>query len=258
MVGYTITDDRPPDIKEASTPSSSRTTLTEPPPPVPADIDRAIDDLLDLTQEPTPGPLQKREKPMINIQLISQFRWRLQQRLEEEPYRLGPFMFSSQVLRVAYAACQHLNWVVFNLSPHIITAAIRSDEFRAASALSICVDQPQFAESGLGDLAAALAQSTSLKQVCLVHRPDHMSDDISARFHSHILKQWESDSNHTMKSKTIYSTSAFLTGLCSREYLPSSPTISSSHTSSTPTVFPTGSTGSCMDFQFAGGDRIHD
>ncbi|KAJ5540403.1 hypothetical protein N7494_005479 [Penicillium frequentans] len=61
MVGFTITDDRPPDIKEASTPSSSRTTLTEPPPPVPADIDRAIDDLLDLTQEPTPGPLQKRK-----------------------------------------------------------------------------------------------------------------------------------------------------------------------------------------------------
>ncbi|KAJ5465398.1 hypothetical protein N7530_009185 [Penicillium desertorum] len=242
MVGYTITDDRPPDTKEASTPSSSRTTLTEPPPPVPADIDRAIDDLLDLTQEPTTGPLQKREKPVVNIQLIqiiSQFRWRLQQRLEDEPYRLGPFMFSSQVLRVAYAACQHLNWVVFNLSPHIITAAIRSDEFRAASALSICVDQPRFAESGLGDLAAALAQSTSLKQVCLVHRPDHMSDDIPARFHSHILKQWESDSNHTMKSKTIYSTSAFLTGLRSREYLPSSPTISSSHTSSTPTVFPT-------------------
>ncbi|KAJ5538949.1 hypothetical protein N7513_007281 [Penicillium frequentans] len=67
-------------------------------------------------------------------------------------------MFSSQVLRVAYAACQHHNWVVFNLSPHIITAAITSDELRAASALSICVDQPRFAESGLGDLAAALAQ----------------------------------------------------------------------------------------------------
>ncbi|KAJ5788314.1 hypothetical protein N7457_003304 [Penicillium paradoxum] len=231
MVGYSITDDRPPDTKEASTPSSSRTTLTEPPPPVPADIDRAIHDLLDLTQEPTPGPLQKREKPV--------FRWRLQQRLEEEPYRLGPFMFSSQVLRVAYAACQHLNWVVFNLSPHIITAAIRSDELRAASALSICVDQPRFAESGLGDLAAALAQSTSLKQVCLVHRPDYMNDDISARLHSYILKQWESDSNHTMKSRTIYSTSAFLTGLRSREYLPSSPTISSSHTSFSPTVFPT-------------------
>ncbi|CAP93850.1 Pc16g11800 [Penicillium rubens Wisconsin 54-1255] len=238
MVGYTITDDRPPDTKEASTPSSSRTTLTEPPPPVPADIDRAIDDLLRLTQEPTPGP-QKREKPVVNIQLISQFRWRLQQRLEEEPYRLGPFMFSSQVLRVAYAACQHLNWVVFNLSPHIITAAIRSDELRAASALSICVDQPRFAEWGLGDLAAALGQWTSLKQVCLVHRPDHMNDDISARFHSHILKQWESDSNHTMKSKTIYSTSAFLTGLRSREYLPSSPTINYSHTSFTPTVFST-------------------
>jgi hypothetical protein len=42
-----------------------------------------------------------------------------------------------------------------------------------------------------------------------------------------------------MKSKTIYSTSAFLTDLRSREYLPSSPTTSSSHTSSTPTVFPT-------------------
>ncbi|CAI7636337.1 unnamed protein product [Penicillium pancosmium] len=239
MVGYVITDDRPPDTKEASTPSSSRTTLTEPPPPVPADIDRAIDDLLDLTQEPTPLPLQKREKPVVNIQLISQFRWRLQQRLEEEPYRLGPFMFSSQVLRVAYAACQHLNWVVFNLSPHIIAAGLRSDELRAASALSICVDQPRFAGSGLGDLAAALAQLTSLKQICLVHRPDHTNDDISARFHSHILKQWESDSNHTMKSKTIYSTSAFLTGLRSREYLPSFPTNSSSHTSSTPTVFPT-------------------
>jgi predicted secreted protein len=239
MVGYTITDDRPPDTKETSTPSSSRTTLTEPPPPVPADIDRAIDDLLDFTQEPTPGPLRKREKSVVNIQLISQFRWRLQQRLEEEPYRLGPFMFSSQILRVAYAACQHLNWVVFNLSPYIITAAIRSDELRAASALSICVDQPRFAESGFGDLAAALAQLSYLKQVCLVHRLDRTKDDISARFHSQILKQWENDSNHTMKSKTIYSTSAFLTGLRSREDLSSFPTNSSSHTSSTPTVFPT-------------------
>ena len=144
MVGYTIVD--------------------QPPQNDPVDMVRTIDDLLVLTQEPASGPLEK--EALAKLQVLAQFREQLRQRLEEVPERLGSSQISSNVLRVAYAGCRHLNWVVFgNLPPRVIAAAIASDELQGAFALSLCVNLVQLVgdkedrESDLSDLAAALAQS---------------------------------------------------------------------------------------------------
>ncbi|KAL2819700.1 hypothetical protein BJX63DRAFT_428482 [Aspergillus granulosus] len=77
---------------------------------------------------------------------------------------------------------------------HVIAAAVASDELRGASTLSLCVDQFKLEgdeeEGDLNNLAAALAQSTALKQLCFLQRPDRNSDDASARFCSQQLLLW--------------------------------------------------------------------
>jgi hypothetical protein len=224
--------------KGRSSAASSRSTLVEPPAPIPSGIDRIIDDLLDLTQEPTSTLCANGERPMVNIELLSQFHERLRERLEEVPHRLGPAIFSSQVLRVAYAACQHLNWGVFNLSPRVITAAITADALRSASALTLCVDEQVLEESYLNDLAAALAQSTSLRQIFLVRRPGRKDNDIPTRLCSQLLELWERESKKHLERRIIQSTSAFSSGLRSLESITPPSTIGSSSTSSGVTAFP--------------------
>ncbi|KAJ6149055.1 hypothetical protein N7471_000254 [Penicillium samsonianum] len=205
MVGYTIVD--------------------QPPQNDPVGMVRTIDDLLVLTQEPASGPLEK--EALANLQVLAQFREQLRQRLEEVPERLGSSQISSHVLRVAYAGCRHLNWVVFgNLPPRVIAAAIASDELQGASALSLCLNPFQLVgdeedgESDLGDLAAALAQSTALQQLCFLQQPDRNSDDGSAHPFSELSWLWSrasSEDSESLRLRTIHSTSALLNGLRGRE-----------------------------------------
>ncbi|KAJ5823925.1 hypothetical protein N7447_006265 [Penicillium robsamsonii] len=61
---------------------------------------RTINDLLILTQEPASAPLEK--EALANLQVLTQFREQLRQRLEEVPERLGSSQISSHMLRVAY------------------------------------------------------------------------------------------------------------------------------------------------------------
>ena len=209
-----------------------------------AHIDYTIDNLLILTQEPTEFPFEKAVND--NLQKLAEYREQLRQRLEEIPDTLGPSEISSYILRVAYAGRSHLNWVGFqNLTPSVIAAAIASDELRDASALSLCVDwfrlEGDEEEGDLGDLATVLAQTTALKQLCLLQRPDRDSDDASARFCSQLLLLWGralGGDLEWLRTKTIYPTSAFSTSLRSREFLTSSSTISHSFTSSGALVFP--------------------
>ncbi|CAI7667660.1 unnamed protein product [Penicillium viridicatum] len=206
MVGYTIVD--------------------QPPQNDPVGMVRTIDDLLVLTQEPASGPLEK--EALAKLQVLAQFREQLRQRLEEVPERLGSSHISSNVLRVAYAGCRHLNWVVFgNLPPRVIAAAIASDELQGAFALSLCVNLVQLVgdkedrESDLSDLAAALAQSTALQQLYFLQQPDRNSDDASAYLCSQLLQLWPRTSGEDLESlrlRTIYSTSALLNGLRGREF----------------------------------------
>lgn len=232
MVGYTIVDEPPRHgsmdrAKEdgSTTRASSVTISEEPPQTVPVDMDRTIDDLLLLTQEPVSPPLEK--QALAHLQTLVPFSERLRQRLEEVPDRLGPSTISSHVLRVAYTERSHLNWVSFsNLLPRVIAAAVASDELRGASALSLCVDawagDEEEGESDLVDLAAALAQSTSLQQLCFLQQPDRNHDEVSARFCSQLLRLWGRASGEDwewLRPKTIYSTSGFLTGLRSRKSL---------------------------------------
>ncbi|CAG8897282.1 unnamed protein product [Penicillium egyptiacum] len=255
MVGYTIVDEPPRDVSmdhakdDGSTTRASSVTISdEPPQTVPVDMDRTIDDLLVLTQEPACPPLEK--QALAHLQMLVPFREKLRQRLEEVPDRLGPSTISSHVLRVAYTERSHLNWVAFgNLPPRVIAAAVASDDLRGASALSLCVDAFQLAgdeeegESDLVNLAAALAQSTALQQLCFLQQPDRNHDDVSDRFCSQLLRLWGRTSGEDwewLRPKTIHSTSAFLTGLRSRKFFTSSSMmgLGSSFTSSGAQVVP--------------------
>lgn len=197
-------------------------------------MDRTIDDLLVLTQEPASPPREK--QALAHLQMLVPFREKLRQRLEEVPDRLGPSTISSHVLRAAYTEHSHLNWVMFGSLPlRVITAAVASDELRGASALSLCVDawagDREEGASDLLDLAATIAQSTRLQQLCFLQRPDRNHDDVSACFCSRLLQLWGRASGgedwEWLRPKTIHLTSAFLTGLRSRKFLTSSSTIGS-------------------------------
>ncbi|KAL4922567.1 hypothetical protein BDW62DRAFT_18 [Aspergillus aurantiobrunneus] len=226
MVGYTILDDRPGGMS-VNAKASSCTISDESLPDVPEEIDCAIDDLLVLTQEPAEPPLEK--TAISHLHMLAKFPETLRQRLEEVPDRLGSSKISSHVLRVAYAGQSHLNWVAFRkLTLSVIAAAIASEELRNASALSLCVDQFLLArderEGDLDDFAAALAQSTALKQLCFLQGPGRNSDDASARFCSRLVGR-ALGGDLELPTKTTYLTSAFSTSLRSRKFSTSSSTI---------------------------------
>ncbi|KAJ6142529.1 hypothetical protein N7471_001982 [Penicillium samsonianum] len=220
----TTSDEPPRDAhmdraKDASSTTASRLTTSHEPPRN-AHMDRAIDNLLILTQEL--ADLHLDEKTIGKFQKLAEFREHLRRRLEEVPDSLGPSSEASgHILRVAYAGRTHLNWVAFrNLAPGLIAAAVASDELRGASALSLCVDKFKLEgdEGYLGDLAAALAQST-LKQLCFLQGPDRDSDDASARFCTQLLLQRRSSGDlGWLRDKTIYPTYAFSRSLRSRKF----------------------------------------
>ncbi|BCS27893.1 uncharacterized protein APUU_60941A [Aspergillus puulaauensis] len=94
MVGYTIVDEPPRDVSMShakddgsTTRVSSMTISDEPPRTVPVDMDRTIDNLLVLTQEPVSPPLDN--QVLAHLQTLVPFREKLRQRLEEGPDRLG-------------------------------------------------------------------------------------------------------------------------------------------------------------------------
>lgn len=253
MVGHPMVDELPRDGSlddakdDGSTARTSGVTLSdETPQNVPVGIDRTIDDLLVLTQEPVSPTREK--QALAHLQMLVPFREKLRQRLEEVPDSLGPSTISSHVLRVAYTEHSRLNWVMFgSLPPRMIAAVVASDELRNASALSLCVDawagDGGEGASELVDLAAALAQSTGLQQLCFLQRPDRAPDDVSAHFCSRLLRLWGRASGgedwQWLMSKTIHSTSAFLTGLRSRKFLTSPSMIASGSSSpSGAPVFP--------------------
>ncbi|KAL4776494.1 hypothetical protein BDW60DRAFT_213879 [Aspergillus nidulans var. acristatus] len=239
MVGHTILDD-PPGGMSIDAKASSCTISDESLPDVPEEIDCAIDDLLVLTQEPAEPPFEK--TAISHLHMLAKFPKILRQRLEEVPDRLGSSKISSHVLRVAYAGQSHLNWVAFwKLTLSVITAAITSEELCNASALSLCVDQFLLArderEGDLDDFAAALAQSTALKQLCFFQGPGQNSDDASACFYSRLVgRALERDLE--LPTKTIYLTSAFSTSLRSRRFSTLSSTISLGSTAPGAHYFP--------------------
>ncbi|KAJ6149089.1 hypothetical protein N7471_000288 [Penicillium samsonianum] len=225
--------------KDISTITASRLTTSHEPPRN-AHMDRAIDNLLILTQEP--ADLHLDEETISRFQKLAEFREQLRRRLEEVPDSLGPSSEASgHILRVAYAGNTHLNWVVFrNLAPSVIATAIISDELRGASALSLCVDKFKLegGEGGLGDLVATLAECTTLKQLCFVQGPDRNSDDTSARFYTQLLLRGRSSGNlGWLRDKTIYPTYAFSRSLRNHKFASPS-TTSVTFTSSVVQVFP--------------------
>ncbi|KAJ9490293.1 hypothetical protein VN97_g2949 [Penicillium thymicola] len=240
----TTSDEPPRDAhidraKDASSTIGSLLTTSHEPPRN-AHIDRAIDNLLILTREL--ADLHLDEETIGRFQKLAEFREQLRRRLEEVPDSLGPSSEASgYILRVAYAGNTHLNWVAFrNLAPSVIATAIVSDELRGASALSLCVDKFKLEgdEGGFGDLVAALAESTTLKQLCFVQGPDRNSDDASARFYTQLLLRGRSSGDlGWLRDKTIHPTYAFSRSLRNRKYASPS-TTNVTFTSSVVQVFP--------------------
>ncbi|KAL2830714.1 hypothetical protein BJY01DRAFT_226972 [Aspergillus pseudoustus] len=191
------------------------------------DVDCAIDDLLILIK----ADVSHLDEGLLHgFQKLPELPEHLRRRLEEAPDSLlGPSSEGlAHILRIAYAGCTHLNWVLFKkLAPRVIAAAIATNELRDALALSICVDNFHLDqdEEGLNDLAAALAQSTTLKQLCILQRPDSDNDDASARFCAKLLS---SGDLHLLRGKTIYSTCAFSAPLRGRNVTPQSTTSATS------------------------------
>ena len=220
-------------------------------PPRNAHIDRAIDNLLILIQDL--ADLHLDEKTIGKFQKLAEFREQLRRRLEEVPDSLGPSSeASSHILRVAYAGRAHLNWVAFrNLAPGLIATAITSDELRGSSALSLCVDKFKLEgdEGGLADLAAALARSTALKQLCFLQGPDRDSDVASDRFCTRLLLRGRPSRDvGWLRDKIIYPTCAFSTCLCSRKFKFLS-TTSVTFTSSVVQIFPVMHMFTCVSNQ---------
>ncbi|KAL3447819.1 hypothetical protein BJX65DRAFT_276090 [Aspergillus insuetus] len=182
-----------------------------------ADVDYAIDDLLRLIKTDD-AHLEKR--PLDGFQKLPKLPEHLRRRLEEVPDspQGSSVKAGAQILRIAYAGCTHLNWVTFkNLTPSLIAAAIASDELRDAATLSISVDNFQLDEDeeGINELVSALVQSMSLKQLCILQRPDRENDDASARFCTRLLLPAHLD---LLRDKTIYSTCAFSASLRGRTF----------------------------------------
>ncbi|KAJ0424725.1 hypothetical protein BJY00DRAFT_276228 [Aspergillus carlsbadensis] len=199
-----------------STRSLSATILEEPPQKFSDKIASSINNLLDLTQ----GEHLLEETVIHQIQNLAKHQEQLRQRLEEASDRLGPSKISSHLLRVAYAGHSHLNWVTFQkLTLSVIAAAIASEELHDASALSLRIDTFMLASDekeggGLDDLAAALAQSTAIKQLCFLQRPGRKSVDASDRFCSRLAERLVSGGDlEWLRSRTVYLTSAFSTSL---------------------------------------------
>jgi hypothetical protein len=118
--------------------------------------------------------------------------------------------------------------------------AIVSDELRGAFALSLYVDKFKLegGEGGLGDLVAALAESTTLKQLCSVQVSDRNGDDASARFCTQLLLWGRSlGDSGWLRDKTIYPTYAFSISLRNCKFASPS-TTNVTFTSSVVQVFP--------------------
>ncbi|CAG8371230.1 unnamed protein product [Penicillium salamii] len=202
--------------KDASTTTPSRLTTSNEPPRN-THMDRAIDNLLILTQDP--ADLHLDEETIDKFQKLAEFREQLRRRLEEVPHSL-------------------------NLAPAVIAAAIASEELRGASALSLCVDKFKVEgdEGDLSDLVAALAQSKTLKQLCFVQGPDRHSDDASARFFTQLLLGGTSSGGSSadlawLRDRIIYPTCAFSTSLRSPKFTSPSATIFT-HSSPVAQIFP--------------------
>uniref|UniRef100_A0A8H7N1V6 Uncharacterized protein n=1 Tax=Bionectria ochroleuca TaxID=29856 RepID=A0A8H7N1V6_BIOOC len=178
-----------------------------------AQIDRAIDNLLILTQ----SNLNLDARTVDKFQKLAEFQSQLRRRLEETPGSLGPSEAAGHILRIAYSGYTSLHWGLFkNISYEAAAVAIMSDELRGAAVLSLCVDD---LEGEVSVLRSAISRHSSLKHLCLLGSPDRENDDASARLCSRLLELSHQDS--PFRDTTVYLSSAFSTPLSRVPWLPS-------------------------------------
>ncbi|KAF6835739.1 hypothetical protein CMUS01_05669 [Colletotrichum musicola] len=103
------------------------------------------------------------------------FQDRLRACLLRDPERLRPSEASTQLLRLAYASCRHLDWTTYrNLSyEHIATTLLGPAHFDNARALSICVDENNGSSA---PLLEAVQQREMIRDICFLEGPSRTSD----------------------------------------------------------------------------------
>ncbi|CAH0031179.1 unnamed protein product, partial [Clonostachys rhizophaga] len=178
-----------------------------------AQIDRAIDNLLILTQ----SNLSLDARTVDKFQKLGEFQSQLRRRLEETPGSLGPSEAAGHILRIAYSGYTSLHWGLFKkISYEAVAAAIMSDELRGAFVLSLCVDD---LKGEFNVLISAISRLSSLKHLCLLGNPDRENDDASARLCCRLSGLSRQDSQ--FRDKTVYLSSTFSTPLNRVPWLPS-------------------------------------
>ncbi|CAG9988005.1 unnamed protein product [Clonostachys byssicola] len=178
-----------------------------------AQIDRAIDNLLILTQ----SNLSLDAWTISKFQKLAEFQSQLRRRLEETPDSLGPSEAAGHILRIAYSGHNSLHWVLFkNISYEAVAAAIMSDELRGAVVLSLCVDD---LKGEFSVLRSAISRIPSLKHLCLLRDPDRENDDASDHLCRRLFELSRQDL--LFRDKTVYLSSNFSTPLNRVQWLPS-------------------------------------
>lgn len=181
--------------------------------PYNAQIDRAIDNLLILTQ----SNLSLDTRTVGKFQKLAEFQSQLRRRLEETPDSLGPSEAAGHILRIAYSGHTSLHWVLFkNTSYEAVAAAIMSDELRGADVLSLCVEG---LKGEFSVLRSTISRLSSLKHLCLLGNPDRENDDASAHLCRRLFELSRQDS--LFRDKTVYLSSTFSTPLNRVQWLPS-------------------------------------
>ncbi|KAF6829514.1 hypothetical protein CPLU01_07920 [Colletotrichum plurivorum] len=106
---------------------------------------------------------------------LPSFQDRLRTCLLRDPERLRSSEASTQLLRLAYASCRHLDWTTYrNLSfEHIATTLLDPAHFDNVRALSICVDE---IDGSSAPLLEAVQQREMMRDICFLEGPSRTSD----------------------------------------------------------------------------------
>ncbi|KAF6804708.1 hypothetical protein CSOJ01_09997 [Colletotrichum sojae] len=137
---------------------------------------------------------------------LPNFQDRLRTCLLKDPERLRPSEASTQLLRLAYASCRHLDWTTYrNLSyEHIASTLLDPAHFDNAQALSICVDE---INGSSAPLLEALEQREMIRNICFLEGPSRTSDGKSLNIFLQVCAS--SCASDLLESRNFFVTCAF-------------------------------------------------
>ncbi|KAK2007149.1 hypothetical protein LZ32DRAFT_651338 [Colletotrichum eremochloae] len=113
--------------------------------------------------------------------LLPEFRETLKLHLGDNPDCLGPNIASGQLLGLAYAGQQDLDWTAFKgLSFENVSAALQFSDLEEARSLSLCIDL--FKDSP-ESLLTAIARMEAMENVSFLQDPERTDDEATKRLY---------------------------------------------------------------------------